>query len=121
MRGDKIEVVKLATAERRGDFWYVYFPDGKRFAVSDAAFETFYQRREHWKHGERYALVGDDIKYNGGEWCILFDCACGMRDFVITDQDDEPVTCDRCGREYRLRGGLTVTEPMEGNDHGATG
>ena len=58
------------------------------------------------KREYRPARVGDGLKYNWFDCTAGFDCICGYKDFVIVD---EPVTCEKCGRIYRLISRLEVS------------
>lgn len=51
--------------------------------------------------------VWPEAKLRWSECAAGFDCLCGEPDFVISD---EPVTCHRCGRVYRLSALFTVQE-----------
>ena len=61
-------------------------------------------RREEWQLALGVARV-----LWLGNFEVGFDCRCGARDIVVTDE--EPWTCSVCGRTYRLRVAFEVAEP----------
>jgi hypothetical protein len=48
------------------------------------------------------------VEVDWSECEMVFSCICGEPELFICD---EPVTCDRCGRVYRLSAEFTVEEP----------
>lgn len=50
------------------------------------------------------------VKVHWSESQVCFDCPCGRAELFV---DDEPETCDGCGRVYRLSSDFTVQEPSD--------
>ena len=44
-----------------------------------------------------------------------FDCVCGAKEFTLLDED--PVTCDQCGRVWTLSTELRCTAPSNNGFH----
>ena len=44
-----------------------------------------------------------------------FDCVCGAKEFTLSDE--EPVTCDQCGRVWELSTKLWCTVPSNNAVH----
>jgi hypothetical protein len=56
------------------------------------------------------------VKVDWSECEVMFDCLCGAKELYISD---EPVTCDQCGRVYRLSARFTVEEPPDEIKYGS--
>jgi hypothetical protein len=53
------------------------------------------------------------VKQQWSECQVSFDCICGKNEGLFIE--DDPVTCDECGRVYRLSTTFTVEEPPHAN------
>ncbi len=46
--------------------------------------------------------ASEDHAYRWGEGTLAFDCPCGEREMMVSNQDNDPRPCDGCTRKYRL-------------------
>jgi len=52
-----------------------------------------------------------DLNYGWFDCTCEVECLCGLK--LILSSDDEPKTCDICGRTYRLRSFVEVKETSD--------